>query len=308
MKKYLLSLGVIIAATLSLTSCLGSSTSDQKYTFNYGPNDCFNRVVDTHTGEAYIGLNPTYKFEFNMSTQKLNFEMSNLKLTSGYQGLSFRFPEMNFGVDQNDGFFTASGSNITPVGLTSAYVFDDFSLRAYPFRNPGVYVMDFMIENRYKVTTFPVCPLYLGSIYATNQEPKEGEDAQFEIINDADTYYQILINPEKMTAMLAVAYAKYSKDMTRYSFAARELPIELNETGFSITTEADKKFDLYDPSTVTSENAKPIEGCSISNIRVAATLRTGASVTFDCDLGNYGKYSVRAILRYLFYNDDKTEK
>ncbi len=66
MKKYLLSFGVLAAATLSLTSCLGSGSNDQKYTFNYGPSNCFNRVVDMETEETYIGLNPAYSFEFNM--------------------------------------------------------------------------------------------------------------------------------------------------------------------------------------------------------------------------------------------------
>ena len=55
MKKYLLSLGVLISAALSLTSCLGSGSGEQKYTFSYGPSDCFNRVVDNETGTTYIG-------------------------------------------------------------------------------------------------------------------------------------------------------------------------------------------------------------------------------------------------------------
>lgn len=304
MKKYLLSLGVIIAATLSLTSCLGSSTSGQKYTFNYGPSDCFNRVVDTETGETYIGLNPTYKFEFNMTDGKLALEMSNLKLTSGYQGLSFRFPELPFQIDSNDGFFTASGSSITPLGMTSAYVFDAFSLRAYPFRTPAVYVIDFTVENRYKVTTYPVYPTYLGSVMATNLDPKDGEEVSFSLDNDADSYYQLVINPEKMTAILGVMYAKYSKTMSRYSFAVRDLPVVLNEYGFSIATGADTKLDLYDPTSVTSPTATPLAGVSISNLRVNATLRTGASITFDCDLGDKGKYSVNAVLRYLLYNNN----
>ena len=172
MKKYLLSLGVIIAATLSLTSCLGSSSAGQKYTFNYGPNDCFNRVVDTQTGETYIGLNPTYKFEFDMTEEKVAIEMSNLKLTSGYQGLSFRFPELPYKIDTNDSFFVTMASNLMPIGQTSAYLFDDFTLRAYPFRSYPVYVIDFTLDNRYRVTTYPILPTYLGSVIATNLDPK----------------------------------------------------------------------------------------------------------------------------------------
>lgn len=303
MKKYLLSLGLIIAATLSLTSCLGSNSTDQKYTYNYGPNDCFNRVYDNQTGEIYIGLNPTYKFVFNMSSQQLGVEMSNLKLTSGFSGLSFRFPDMPFQVDTNDGFFVASAATVTPVGQTSSYLFENFAFRSYPFRSIPVYVMNFTVEDRYQVTTFPAAPAYLGSIYATNLTP-DAKDPSFSIINDVDTYYQVLINPEKMTATLGVFGAKYADNMSRIDFAARELPITLTADGYMIASPTDEKLNLYNPNSVNSATATPLPDYSISNVRVTGVLRTGATITFNCDLGTFGQYQVRAVLRYLLYSTD----
>ncbi|WP_297071022.1 hypothetical protein [uncultured Duncaniella sp.] len=306
MKKYLLSFGVLAAATLSLTSCLGSGSNDQKYTFNYGPSNCFNRVVDMETEETYIGLNPAYSFEFNMSTQLLKIEMSNLKLAAG-NGLSMRLPDMPFKLDTNDGFYTASATTLSPVGQTSSMLIEDFNFRSYPFLS--VYNVNFTVDDRYKVTTYPMLSTYYGSISATNLTP-DATETFYSVTNDKETSYKVLINPEKMTAILAVFGGKYSKNMTRYDFAARELPIVLTNDGYVISTDADDVKDLYSPNVVESTTAKPLPDCTISNIRVNGVLRTGASISFDCNLGDLGKYSVRATLRYLLYetNNPSTQQ
>lgn len=307
MKKYLLSLGVIIAATLSLTSCLGSSNSEQKYTFAYGPNDCFNRVVDNETGESYIGMNPTYNIVFNMTSSQADIDISNLKLDSSYPAISLRLPTLPLKQDPNDGFYTVSGNDIVPQGLTSAYVFSTFNFRSFPFRSIPAYVINYTVNDRYDVTVYPTLPTYVGSVSATNLKPEDGKDPVFNLSPDYEGYYQLLINPEKMTAMLNVANAKFASGMSRYNFATRDLPVVLTANGFRIETELGKDYNIYSPQSVSSPTATPIPGCTISDIRVYATLRTGATISFTCDLGDMGKYSVQANLRYLIYNEENNK-
>lgn len=130
----------------------------------------------------------------------------------------------------------------------------------------------------------------------------------FNLTPDNEAYYQLLINPENMTAMFHVANAKFADGMSRYSFATKGLPVELTADGYRVVTEAGKEYNIYSPQTVSSDTATPIPGCSISDIRVNAILSTGASISFTCDLGDMGKYSVNAVLRYLPYNTEETDK
>lgn len=272
---------------------------DDQQSYTYGPSNCFNRMVDLESRETYISLNPVYKFEFTLSTKQLKIEMSNLRLPSGgFSGFNLRLPDVPFKLDVNDGFYTASASTILPVGQTTSMLIKDFNFRACPTNS--IYFINFTINDRYKVTTYPMLSTYYGSIAATNLTPGASETL-YSVPNDKETSYKVLINPEKNTAILAVFGGKYSKNMTRCDFAVRELPVVLTEDGYVISTGNDVK-DLYDPRLVESSTAKPIPNCSISNISVNGVLRTGASISFDCNLGDLGKYSVRATLGYIIYD------
>lgn len=308
MKKYLLSLGVLISATLSLTSCLGSGSGEQKYTFSYGPSDCFNRVVDNEAGTTYIGLNPTYNIVFNMTSAQADIDISNLKFSSSNSGITLRLPSLPLKQDPQDAFYTASGMYLTPVGQTSSFVFDVFNFRAFPFRVVPAYIINYTVNDRYDVTVYPTLPTYVGSVSATNLEPEDGKDPSFNLTPDTEAYYQLLINPENMTAMLNVANAKFADGMARYNFATKGLKVELTSDGYTVATEPGEEYNIYSPQSVSSETATPIPDCSISDIRVNAVLSTGASISFNCDLGDMGKYSVRAVLRYLIYNTEETDK
>ena len=308
MKKYLLSLGVLISAALSLTSCLGSGNGEQKYTFSYGPSDCFNRVVDNEAGTTYIGLNPAYNIVFNMTSAQADIDISNLKFSSSNSGITLRLPSLPLKQDPQDAFYTASGMYLTPVGQTSSFVFDSFNFRGYPFRSIPAYIINYTVNSRYDVTVYPTLPTYVGSVSATNLEPEEGKNPVFNLNPDGEAYYQLLINPESMTAMFHVSNAKYADGMSRYSFATKGLKVELTSEGYRVATEAGKEYNIYSPQSVSSDTATPIPGCTISDLRVNAVLSTGASISFTCDLGDMGKYSVNTTLRYLPYNTENTDK
>ncbi|MDE5953789.1 MAG: hypothetical protein K2G72_03815, partial [Duncaniella sp.] len=86
------------------------------------------------------------------------------------------------------------------------------------------------------------------------------------------------------------------------------LKVELTSEGYRVATEAGKEYNIYSPQSVSSDTATPIPGCTISDLRVNAVLSTGASISFTCDLGDMGKYSVNTTLRYLPYNTENTDK
>ncbi|MDE5915537.1 MAG: hypothetical protein K2G71_03065, partial [Duncaniella sp.] len=283
-------------------------SGEEKYTFSSGPWDCFNRVVDNEAGTTYIGLNPAYNIVFNMTSAQADIDISNLKFSSSNSGITLRLPSLPLKQDPQDAFYTASGMYLTPVGQTSSFVFDSFNFRGYPFRSIPAYIINYTVNSRYDVTVYPTLPTYVGSVSATNLEPEEGKNPVFNLNPDGEAYYQLLINPENMTAMFHVANAKFADGMSRYSFATKGLKVELTSEGYRVAPEAGKEYNIYSPQSVSSDTATPIPGCTISDLRVNAVLSTGASISFTCDLGDMGKYSVNAILRYLIYNTEETDK
>ena len=55
----------MLAATLSLTSCLGSTSDEQVLTYNYGSSEsCFNRVIDLQDGSEFIASSPSYNLKY----------------------------------------------------------------------------------------------------------------------------------------------------------------------------------------------------------------------------------------------------
>lgn len=297
MKKYLLSLGVIALAFLSLTSCLGSSTSEEKYTFVYGNSDCFNYVVDTETGDVYKGLNPAYNFVYNMSTSTVDIDISNLKLSKDLAGVTLRLPTQTFTTDDKTGFYNVASYNLTPLAASSAFVFDTFKFNSYPWRGQyPVYIMNYTVNNRYEVTVFPIISTYLGSIAATDLSP-DATTPNYNLTNDPDGYYQVSINPEKETAVLYITGAKYSADMERFNFCVEDLPVTLTAAGYKIATAEGVKYPIKNTSNTV------VPDCYVSDIIVNATLSYGATITFKCNLGEMGHYSVTATMRYLLYNN-----
>ncbi|MCM1076287.1 MAG: hypothetical protein NC411_02880 [Bacteroides sp.] len=307
MKKYFLSLGVIAAATLSLTSCLGSSSSEQTYTFTYGPNDCFNYVVDLKTGESYIGLSPTYKYEIETGSQEIDMDISNLRFNSDLSPISLRLPSMTMKINQNDGFYNISANDISPVGVGNSYVFDSFTMHFYPFRSPALYEINYVVNDRYDVTVYPTYLGYYSSVAATIHTAGSTETTFNEV--DPETVYIVQVNPEKMTASVILLNAKFATDEVRENLEIRGLPVTLTDSGYRISTESGKTYDVYQYST--PQSTTPLSGYSFSNISFSAVLSTGASMNFDCTLGTTAvdskierKYSVRATLRYFPMNTE----
>lgn len=304
MKKYLLSLGVLAAATLSLTSCLGSSSNETNYTFTYS--DCFNYVVDRQDNTVYIGQSPIYNFVFH-NDNKLDMDVTNLKFNSDQsQTLSLRLPTMDTQVSSTDGFTTFEAYDVTPVGTGNSYEFSTFKFRGYPWRSPAIYEINYTVNDRYDVTVYPKVLGYYASVVATNNTEGATESV-FNGVNDAGTY-MLQINSEKMTATLYLMGAKFEKgtyDGDVENLEIRNLPVQIVSGGFRIFTQPGDTYDVY-PYQQTAATT-PLKDYSVSDINMTAVLSTGASLRFDCTLGknssgNLKKYAVQTTLRYFPFN------
>ena len=159
--------------------------------------------------------------------------------------------------------------------------------------------MTYTINNRYRVMVYPTQLVYFGSIVASDLK----DNTVFSLTNDVETYYAVQINPEKMTAQLLVSGAQYKQGMNRYNFRVKDLPVELTNSGYIIRTEVNKKYDVWSDKSTT----EPVEGQSVSNILITASLDYGATITFTCDLGDDGEFGVNANLRYLLYNQSNQQ-
>lgn len=307
MKKYLLSAAMLVS-TLALTSCLGSSSDDQRLTYNYGGGECFNRVIDLQTGSEFIASAPTYNLEYTPNNGEVEIALSNVVLSQGASALSFKFPTMKYTQDQNDGFIVTTGRSITPVNAgASAYVFDNFNLRAYFGRKLGPvyyirYQLDINNEPRYSVTTYATRNAYIGPVAAINLEnPDKTYTNADNLAAQADTYYIVLLNQEKRTATIQVYNGKYSESMNPLTFMVKDVPFTFTSDGYSIVAGTDKPLGIF---TGTSGD-KPAEGLEMTDLSVIGNLERGATIRFKCNLGDNDKYNVTASLRYLLYNTKK---
>ncbi|MCM1355631.1 MAG: hypothetical protein NC212_04395 [Staphylococcus sp.] len=311
MKKSLLSFGVAAAAAISMTSCLGNSTSDSVSTFNYGNKDCFNRVVDAQTGETSITLNPVYTFRYNFSKESLDAELSNIKLGDGFSSLAFKLIGLSLKQDTKDGFLVSSGRDIIPYGAEQSFVFDTFNLRSLPGRRLGnysipVYMLTYTINNRYRVTVYPTTSFFVGSTESMTTNP----DATTVSYTDkgGESYYSVQLDPEKMKAKLLVAGVKFNSTMASQNFTVTNLPLELTANGYKVVSEPGKTYEMVDP------NNKVIANCSIKDINInTQSMDYGTTISFRVDLQNLSEkdnaeYIAVANLRYLIYTTTDTNK
>ncbi|MDE5905500.1 hypothetical protein [Duncaniella sp.] len=310
MKKYLLS-SAMLAATLSLTSCLGSSSGDeQTWTYNYGGDVCFNRVIDLQNGSEFIASSPSYNLKYTPADAQVEITLSNILLSQGASPLSFKFPTMKYTQDALDGFIVTTGRSIVPENAAgnSPYVFDSFTLRTY-FGRPNYlgsvyyirYQLDINNEPRYEVTTYSKRNAYIGPVTATDLEDNSVYTTANNIDAQADTYYLVILDQEKRTATLQVYNGKYSDSMTPLVFMVKDLPYTYTDYGYTIVAGTDNVLPVY---TATS-GEKPAEGLEMTDLSIVGNLQNGATIRFKCNLGDNDKYNVTANLRYLLYNTNK---
>lgn len=296
MKKYLLSFGALAVAALSMTSCLSDSHNDQTYRLNYGDSDCFNYVTDLSTGESKIVTRPKYTFNLNMTQAELDVEMSNI----GIEPSSMRLPALKMTQNSNDGLFEAKGTDIIPLYTSSSTIINSFEFRSLPWRAINnaaipVYLMDFKVDDRYRVTVFPTTNWYFGRSVATDET--NGSDFRFG--QDIQSYYAVQINPEKLTATFSVFGAKYTANMVPYNFYVADLPVTIGTNGtYRIVSEPGKDLEIK------NQNQQVIKGKTVKNIYIVGTLSRGAAISYEAnseDDGNFGV--VGSDLRYLLYEE-----
>lgn len=298
MKKYLLTLSAFILTALTFTSCLNSSHTEEIYTSRLGSDECFNYVKDLETGESIITHGASYIFIYNFTEALIDVQISGLQIASNFSGLSFKLPSFKMGADNKKGFYVCSGENITPVNTSENYVFNKFSFRSLPARSYNgvsqpVFCLTFTINNRYQVTVLQKDNMYFGT---TNGAAIDGSALE----SNYDAAYAVTLDPNNKKAVLRIYNAKFGPNMMPQTFGVKDLPVEFNSAGYVIR-EMDKSFPLFDTSN------KTIEGWSISDLSINASLNTGATIAFKCDLGENGSFHVNAPLEYLIYPENEKQ-
>lgn len=303
MKKHLLMMGVLLTAAFSFSSCLDSDSSSQTHTFSFGGENCFNIVRDIESGDQLISLNPYYRFEYDFTQGTVDVEMSNVQLASGFGGLSFKLPTMKVSFLSNEGFYSSTETNVTPLNTQSSYVFNTFNLRSIPMlrwynTDIPVWCLNYTVNNRYQVTMYPTKNNYFGTTIATKTN-EVGPAANY---SGTETGYVVTLNvkdPSKPTATLYVQNSKFSENMPAVNFYVKDLPVSFDGRGYSLHFEG-STFDIY-----STANGKKMDDSSISDLVVEATLTSGANINFKCDLGSsYGSYKISSSLGYFIRVDN----
>ncbi|MDE6858896.1 MAG: hypothetical protein K2J65_00595 [Duncaniella sp.] len=301
MKKYISTLGAALVTALTFTSCLGShSDSEQTYTSRLGSTECINRVEDLETGDVYIANNgAAYQVAYNFTQGTITTDIAGLNLSPNLTGLSLRIPTLPLKVDETKGFYVCSGTDLIPENAQSAYVFNSFALRSIPGRaynnqHAPVYCINFVLNNRYRVSVIQKDNLYFGK---TNIVATDGSSNY----TTQEPACRILLDTDKKTARLYYANIKFTGTSMVESFYVSDLPYTITANGYTI--QAINAVNPYGLTGVKNEDA------TISNINVAANTATGANVSFRYESTENGvtkSYNISAPLEYYVY-PDKTE-
>lgn len=294
MKKYLMTLGSVIVAALSLTSCLGDHANDeQKYMTRFGTNESFNRVEDLQTGDVAITNGAMYQFNYNFTAGTVSIEVTSLNLSNGMVGLSFRIPTQELKLDAQKGFYYCTGTDIVPEGAESSYIFNNFSFRSIPNRgydnaSAPVYLLNYTINNRYRVLVISNDNLYFGT---TKSTPAEGG----ETYSNTDGVCRIELDKDKMTARLTFTRLKVSNPAMAVSFYVKDLPFTVTPNGYSI----------QQSGVVTAYNGSntAYEEIEVSDLNVSANIANGANVSFKFKDEEGKTFNIASPLEYLIYKE-----
>lgn len=288
MKKYLLTICLTVASALSFTSCLSDSNTENTYKAILGSNESFARVYDTESQETYTTQGAAYSLTFNNTQSTLTFEVSGLVLASNYGGLSFHIPSLPLKVNAQTGFVYSEGKDIVPTGAQGSYVFDDLSVkvllnRSYENVSHPVYLINYTLNNRYKVTVYQKDNYYFCTTPSSSTANREV------------MCYNVSIDPNKNTAILRVYNGKFSAGMLATTFAIKDIPVEFTSNGYILRTPLDEKVKIIDTSN------REVEGWSASDIYIDASLSGKVTVRFNCDLNDLGQFNVNNTADYLIY-------
>ena len=314
--KIITSLAATLLTALTFTSCLSNNdNAKNEATFNSGGENCFNYVTDLDTDESYCIDGPSYKMVYNFTDGQVQIEMTNFKVSNDMTPVSLRLPEMALVPNVQAGLYETRQRSVVPLNaVQNNFVFDSFELYSAPERfismgnnqivGQPLYIFMYELNSRYRVTTFPVQISYLGASSATALKEDGTEDKTFKYNYNL---FAVKINYKKSTASLNVVSGQFAEGMPTQALEIRDLPVVLNENGYSIVTDATTQYPVY------SASGQLMEGCSASDFRGSSSLLTGLSgmtaFNFTIDLTGqkstyfkYGKYKVFASLSYYGVN------
>lgn len=306
---------LFLALSVSLTSCLNDDPELSNHiTLMYSGDQCFNRVTNLETGEVSYTGNPTYKMVFEQVKGKLDMEMSNIQLSSAFSGLSLLMPTIDYTYDGTSGYYLASATNLPSGNSGSSYTFSNFSLRMIPNRyiqnsqgqtlNCPVYLIDYTLNDTYKIMVFPTNPVLVGMSSAVETPVTEGEAPSGTPYVNKDLYVNMLVDPGKMTTSIGVNNVRFEDDMLHTSLVLKDLPVTITAGGYSVTVPG--TIPVYNTSGNLTNNS------SVKDLTLNVDIRTGVS-SLSATFIIYGRtgdgdetesYDVDMTLGYFYMTDD----
>ncbi len=301
-------LTILAAASMTLSSCLGNSESEEKGTANYGGSSCLNYVTDLETNQSFVSTTPpSYTFNFNYTKGNVNIEVSSLQLAQNFSALNFQLPEMKVEADYY--FMKMQGTDITPINVASQYVFSKFlarySNRVWNGSFWPVFQISYTINNRYEVKVIPTSLLLFGTTTSTLETEDGGTSSDPYIYKGGEqNIYNFVLTPNSIdeatstgishTLSIRIQDACYDKNMQPLDLMIDKLPVKFDSNGYTSSISGD---NVVTPKTALGS---VIEKIKISDLDLTAGLSGASRLEFDITFDNYqnvsGTYHVTAMV------------
>ena len=295
MKKFALMI-TAIATGLAMTSCLDSDYNKVTNTVTRSYAKCFNTVYDATTGDIAINQQPKYTLTIKSTSKgenSIQISMTNVKLGDDIAYTTFDLPDLPMKVTGTSAPYVEA-TDVRPTNIATPSI--NFSsiyvsvLDRYIHNNSAntnefypVYTINFVVNNRYTVTTYPTEIQYFG-------ETKSTATASGSVFTSSDPRYAITFDPDKKTASIDITGAQFVSAMPKMNMTFPDIPFTTGINSLEI------KSDAVTPTIAgTPYPTFPITGLEAT----INTRQASATLVFDCNPMSMGDYHVDASLSYL---------
>ncbi len=248
MKKNLIKMMAVIAASASLSSCLGDNDNDVKYTMAY--TNFFNVVKELSTGSTYYYTGIGYAINYNATKATAELTVEGLVVPSGSY-TSLTFSELPWTVSTN-GWRNIQVTNVVPTATTLVPTFNSLTFNVYDryvltSSYYPAYNIQYRINDLYQVYSFPAGVINVGTTTAIDQDgtayTTSGDQTATVAINFYATSTSInLNNADERNGSIALYNAQFSSTMQEVNLVIPD--VKWNATGSNITFSADGPIQI----------------------------------------------------------------
>lgn len=273
--KHMAYAGALALGALAMASC---NEGEEEYILSQVMTGCINWSINEGGERPYVAKEISYRLNTNYTKETCDITIENLALPTGQRFTSLTFSDVPYTVKDN-AWRVAKIANVIPSSTTLAPMFSQLEFviadrivgdSYYPAVDINYTVSGVKV---YSTLSMLVCQ---GTTVVTS-----ADGSTFTQEQDGGAVYMIALNPDKMTATLAIEGAKFALHMPALNMEFRDIPFNFTSDG-KVVMDQEK---LATPYVIGSDKtATPFEAATITDFKCSADCANNMILTFACTM------------------------